>query len=347
MDGNEITFLAQKLITMTKINAVITAIGAYVPEYILTNEEIGRMVDTTDEWIMTRVGIRERHILKEPGEGASFMGAKAVEDVLRKTGVKPEEIDLLICTTVTPDMPFPATATIISDKVGIRNAHSFDLNGACSGFLYALDVATQFIRAGSKKKILVVSAEKMSSITDYADRTTCVLFGDAATAVLLEPTTDSIGVMDSLLQSDGFGRVHLHMKAGGSCRPASHETVDNREHFVYQEGRHVFKHAVSRMADVSAEIMERNQLTSEDVSWLVPHQANMRIIEATAERMGLDKNRVMINIERYGNTTTATIPLCLWEWEKQLKKGDNIVLAAFGAGFTWGAIYLKWGYDSK
>lgn len=332
---------------MSKINAVITGIGAFVPEYVLTNEEIGQMVDTTDEWIMTRVGIKERHILKVPGEGASYMGAKAVQNLFEKTGTKPEEIDMVICTTVTPDSPFPATANVISDKVGIKNALGFDLNGACSGFLFGLDVATQYIKTGARKKIVLVSAEKMSSITDYTDRTTCVLFGDAATAILIEPTTEDVGVVDSILRTDGFGRIHLHMKAGGSVRPASHETVDNREHFVYQEGKHVFKHAVSNMADVSAEIMERNNLKSEDISWLVPHQANLRIIDATAERMGLEKEKVMINIERYGNTTTATIPLCLYEWEKQLKKGDKIVLAAFGAGFTWGSIYLKWGYDSK
>jgi 3-oxoacyl-[acyl-carrier-protein] synthase-3 len=332
---------------MEKINAVITAVGGYVPEYILDNKEISTMVDTTDEWIMTRVGIKERHILKEQGEGSSFMGAKAVEEIFEKTGTKPDEIDLVICATVTADHPFPSTATIISDKVGIRNAHSFDLNGACSGFLYALDTAAQFIRSGSKKKVIVVGADKMSSIVDYTDRTTCVLFGDAAAAVLVEPTTEDIGVKDSILQSDGFGRVHLHMKAGGSVRPASHETVENKEHVIYQEGRHVFKHAVSRMADVSVEIMEKNNIAPDELAWLVPHQANMRIIEATAERMGINKEQVMINIQRYGNTTAATIPLCLWEWEKQLKKGDNIVLAAFGAGFTWGAVYLKWGYDGK
>ena len=332
---------------MNKINAVISAVGAYVPEYILTNEEIGKMVETTDEWIMTRVGIKERHILKEPREGASFMGAKAIEDLFRKTGVKAQDIDMVICTTVTPDSPFPATATVICDKVGILNAHSFDLNGACSGFLFGLDVAVQYIKTGAKKKIIVVSSEKMSSITDYTDRTTCVLFGDAATAVLVEPTTEDVGVMDSNLHSDGFGRIHLHMKAGGSVKPASHETVDAREHFIYQEGRHVFKYAVTRMADVAVEVMERNHLKAQDVAWLVPHQANLRIIEATGERMGLPHEKVMINIERYGNTTTATIPLCLWEWEKQLKKGDNLILAAFGAGFTWGAIYIKWGYDTK
>lgn len=328
---------------MSKVNAVIKGVGAFVPDYVLTNDELGKMVDTTDEWIMTRVGIKERHILKVPGEGASYMGAKAIEDLFRKTGTKPEEIDMVICTTVTPDSPFPATATVISDKVGIRNALAFDMNGACSGFLFGFDVATQYIRTGARKKIIIVSTEMMSTITDYTDRTTCVLFGDAATAVLVEPTTEDVGMVDSILRTDGFGRIHLHMKAGGSVKPASHETVNNREHFIYQEGRHVFKHAVSRMADVSAEIMERNDLKSEDIAWLVPHQANLRIIEATAERMGLSRDKVMINIERYGNTTTATIPLCLYEWEKQLKKGDKIVLAAFGAGFTWGSIYLKWG----
>jgi 3-oxoacyl-[acyl-carrier-protein] synthase-3 len=332
---------------MSKVNAVIKGVGAFVPDYVLTNDELGKMVDTTDEWIMTRVGIKERHILKVPGEGASYMGAKAIEDLFRKTGTKPEEIDMVICTTVTPDSPFPATATVISDKVGIRNALAFDMNGACSGFLFGFDVATQYIRTGARKKIIIVSTEMMSTITDYTDRTTCVLFGDAATAVLVEPTTEDVGMVDSILRTDGFGRIHLHMKAGGSVKPASHETVNNREHFIYQEGRHVFKHAVSRMADVSAEIMERNDLKSEDIAWLVPHQANLRIIEATAERMGLSRDKVMINIERYGNTTTATIPLCLYEWEKQLKKGDKIVLAAFGAGFTWGSIYLKWGYDTK
>ncbi|MFT3737239.1 MAG: beta-ketoacyl-ACP synthase III [Breznakibacter sp.] len=332
---------------MKRLNAVITAVAGYTPDYILTNQELSTMVDTSDEWIMTRVGIRERHILKGEGLGSSDMGAKAVQQLLEKSGTKPEEVDLLVCATVTPDHPFPATANIICDKVNIRNAQGFDVNAACSGFLYALDLATQFVRTGSKKKVVVVGADKMSSITDYTDRTTCVLFGDASAAVLLEPTDENIGVMDSSLHSDGFGRPHLHMKAGGSVKPASHETVDAREHFIYQEGQMVFKHAVSKMADTAAEIMERNNLKSEDIAWLVPHQANLRIIDATGNRMGLPKEKVMINIDRYGNTTTATIPLCLVEWEKQLKKGDNLVLAAFGAGFTWGAIYLKWGYDGK
>lgn len=332
---------------MKKTSAVITAIGAYVPDYILDNHELSKMVDTTDEWIMTRVGIKERHIQKGEGLGASDMGAEAVKQLFAKTGVKPEEIDLVICTTVTPDHPFPATANIIADKCGIKNGHGFDLNGGCSGFIYGLDTASRFIESGAAKKVLVVGAEKMSSIVDYTDRTTCVLFGDAGTAVLLEPTEEEIGIRDRILRSDGFGRVHLHMKAGGSVHPASHETVDNKMHYIYQEGQHVFKHAVSKMADVSVEIMERNNLTADDLAWLVPHQANLRIIGATAERMDLDKEKVMINIERYGNTTSATIPLCLWEWEKQLKKGDNIILAAFGAGFTWGAVYLKWGYDGK
>jgi len=305
------------------------------------------MVDTSDEWIMTRVGIKERHILKEEHEGSSFMGARAVEDIFKKTGVKPEEIDLLICATVTPDHPFPATANIISDKVGIKNAQSFDINGACSGFLYALDTASKFIESGYKKKVIVVGADKMSSIVDYTDRTTCVLFGDASAAVLLEPTTEDVGLKDSILQSDGSGRHYLYMKAGGSAYPPTHETIDNKWHYLYQDGKTVFKHAVSRMADVSVEIMERNDISPEELAWLVPHQANLRIIDATAQRMGIRRDQVMINIERYGNTTAATIPLCLYEWEKQLKKGDNVILAAFGAGFTWGALYVKWGYDGS
>jgi 3-oxoacyl-[acyl-carrier-protein] synthase-3 len=332
---------------MEKLRATITAVGAYVPEYILDNHELSTMVDTSDEWIMTRVGIKERHILKEEHEGSSFMGARAVEDIFKKTGVKPEEIDLLICATVTPDHPFPATANIISDKVGIKNAQSFDINGACSGFLYALDTASKFIESGYKKKVIVVGADKMSSIVDYTDRTTCVLFGDASAAVLLEPTTEDVGLKDSILQSDGSGRHYLYMKAGGSAYPPTHETIDNKWHYLYQDGKTVFKHAVSRMADVSVEIMERNDISPEELAWLVPHQANLRIIDATAQRMGIRRDQVMINIERYGNTTAATIPLCLYEWEKQLKKGDNVILAAFGAGFTWGALYVKWGYDGS
>jgi 3-oxoacyl-[acyl-carrier-protein] synthase III len=330
-----------------KFNAVITGVGAHLPDYVLTNDELSKIVDTSDEWIMSRVGIKERRILKGEGMGSSDMGALAVQELLEKTGTKPEEIDLIICATATPDHPFPATANIISDKTDIRNAQGFDINAACSGFLYAVDVARQFVENGTKKKVIVVGADKMSSITDYTDRTTCVLFGDASAAVMLEPTTEEIGVMDTMLFSDGFGRHHLRMKAGGSAYPASHKTVDAKEHYVYQEGQMVFKHAVSKMADTAAEIMQRNNLTSDDVAWLVPHQANLRIIDATGNRMGLPKEKVMINIHRYGNTTTATIPLCLWEWEKQLKKGDNLILASFGAGFTWGAIYLKWGYDPK
>ena len=332
---------------MKKLNAVITAVGGYVPEYVLTNEELSRMVDTTDEWIMTRVGIKERRILKGEGKGPSDMAVIAIQEILDKRGIKPEEIDLVICATVTPDHVFPATANIICDKVGIKNAHGFDLNAGCSGFLYALDTASQFIRSGSKKKILVVGADKMSSIVDYTDRTTCVLFGDAAAAVLLEPTEEEFGVLDSILKSDGSGRQFLQMKAGGSVNPPSHETVDARLHTIYQDGQPVFKAAVSNMADVSAEIIERNNIAPEDVAWLVPHQANLRIIDATGRRMGIDPSKVMINIQKYGNTTAATIPLCVWEWEKQLKKGDNLVLAAFGAGFTWGSIWVKWGYDSK
>jgi len=332
---------------MSKIRASITGINGYVPEYILTNEELSKMVDTTDEWIMTRIGIKERRILKGEGKGSSDLAAEAVKGLLKKTNTSPEEIDLLICATVTPDMQFPATGNIVSDKVGIKNAFSFDLNAGCSGFIFALVTASKFVECGSHKKVIVVGAEKMSSIVDYTDRATCPIVGDGAGAVLLEATEEEYGIMDSILQVDGVGRVHLHQKAGGSVKPASHETIDAREHFIYQEGQPVFKWAVSKMADVSAEIMKRNNLTSEDIAWLVPHQANMRIIEATANRMKLDKEKVMINIERFGNTTSATIPLCLWEWESQLKKGDNIILSAFGAGFTWGSIYLKWAYDPK
>lgn len=329
---------------MKKLRAVITAVGGYAPDYILDNHELSRMVDTSDEWIMSRVGIKERHILKEEGKGPSDMAVKAVEQIFEKTGTTPEEIDLIVFATTTPDHVFPATANILADKLGIRNAHGFDLNAGCSGFLYALDTASKFVECGNKKKVLVVGSDKMSSIVDYTDRTTCVLFGDAAGAVLLEPGEEEYGIIDSILRSDGFGRKYLKMEAGGSINPASHATVDARQHYIFQDGRHVFKHAVSKMADVAVEMMEKHNITANELAWLVPHQANMRIIEATAERMGLDKNRVMINIQRYGNTTSATLPLCLWEWEKQLKKGDNIILAAFGAGFTWGSILLKWAY---
>ncbi|MFO7924616.1 MAG: beta-ketoacyl-ACP synthase III [Bacteroidales bacterium] len=327
--------------------ATITGIAAELPDYILTNDELSRMVDTSDEWIMTRIGIKERRILKETGKGSSHLGAKAVNKLLDKTGTEPSGIDMLICATVTPDYQFPATASIISHKTGIKNAFSYDLNAGCSGFLYALSTARQFIENGNVKKAIVVGAEKMSSIVDYQDRSTCPIFGDAAGAVLLEPTTEETGIIDSILQSDGIGLPHLHQKAGGSVRPASHQTVDDREHYIYQEGQCVFKWAVSKMADVSLEVMKRNNLTNDDITWLVPHQANLRIIEAVARRMGLEKSRVMVNIEKYGNTTAATLPLCLLEWEDKLRKGDNIILATFGAGFTWGALYLKWGYNGK
>ncbi len=294
---------------------------------------------------MQRVGIKERRILKGEGLGSSDLGEQAVRGLLLKTNTAPEDVDLMICSTVTPDMMFPATANIISDKCGIKNAFSFDLNAACSGFLFALQTAAAYVETGRYKKVIVVGADKMSSITDYTDRTTCPLFGDASGAVLMEPTYENYGIMDYLFHTDGSGRKYLHLKAGGSVRPASHETVDAKEHFIYQEGQSVFKFAVVNMADVAVEIMERNNLKSEDISFLVPHQANLRIIEATGRRMGLPPEKVMINIENYGNTTSATIPLCIWEYEKKLKKGDILILAAFGGGFTWGAIYLKWAYD--
>jgi 3-oxoacyl-[acyl-carrier-protein] synthase-3 len=332
---------------MSKTTAAITAVHGYLPDYVLTNKELETMVDTTDEWIRSRTGVHQRHILKGEGKGTSDMCAEAVKGACIKRGITPEDLDLIIVCTVTPDHPFPATANIVSDKVGAKNAFSFDVNAACSGFMYGLVTGTQFIETGKYKKVMVVGGDKMSSIVDYTDRATCVIFGDGAGAVLLEPNEDGLGIIDSVLKSDGSGRHHLHQKAGGSVKPPSIQTVENREHFVYQEGKTVFKFAVTNMADVAAEIMERNNLTSDDVSWLVPHQANLRIIDATANRMGLDKDKVMINIQKYGNTTAGTLPLCLWDYEKQLKKGDNIVLAAFGGGFTWGAVYLKWAYDTK
>jgi 3-oxoacyl-[acyl-carrier-protein] synthase-3 len=332
---------------MEKIYAAITAINAWVPEYKLTNQELSKMVDTSDEWIMQRVGIKERRILKGTGLGSSDLGEQAVRGLLLKTNTSPEDVDLLICSTATPDMLFPATANIISDKCGIKNAFSFDLNAACSGFLFALQTGAAFVETGRYKKVIIVGSDKMSSITDYTDRATCPLFGDAAGAVMLEPTTEQTGIIDYIFHTDGSGRKYLHLKAGGSIKPASHETVDAKEHFIYQEGQSVFKFAVTNMADVAVEIMERNNLKSEDIAWLVPHQANLRIIDATGRRMGLTPDKVMINIENYGNTTNATIPLCIWEYEKKLKKGDILILAAFGGGFTWGAIYLKWAYDPK
>lgn len=326
------------------IRAAITGVQGWVPEYILTNKELESMVDTNDEWIQTRTGIRERRILKGKDQGTSVMAVNAINGLLQKKGISPLEIDLIICATTTPDMQFPATANIIADKVGAKNAFGYDISAACSGFIYSLVTASKFIESGSHKKVIVVGADKMSSIVDYTDRQTCVIFGDGAGAVLLEPDESGNGIIDSILRSDGAGAQHLHQKAGGSMRPATHETVDAREHYIYQEGQAVFKFAVKGMADISAEILEKNNLTGDDVAWLVPHQANKRIIDATAKRMGLDENKVMINIDRYGNTTNGTIPLCLWEWESKLKKGDNIIIAAFGGGFTWGSIYLKWAY---
>ena len=331
---------------MQKINAAITCVGGYVPEYRLTNKELETMVDTTDEWILARTGISERRILKGEGLGTSYMAVEAIKNLCEKRKISPDEIECVICATVTPDMTFPATANIICTKAGINNAFSFDIEAACSGFLYALTTGTALIESGRYKKVLVVGADKMSSIIDYSDRTTCIIFGDGAGAVLLEPNEEGNGVLDSILKSDGSGMQYLHMKAGGSVKPASVESVLAKEHFVYQEGQAVFKFAVKGMADVSYELMQRNNLTADDISWLVPHQANLRIIDATANRMELPREKVMINIQKYGNTTAGTLPLCLWDWEKQLKKGDNIILAAFGGGFTWGATWLKWAYDS-
>ncbi len=332
---------------MTNITAAITGVQGYVPDYILTNKELETIVDTNDEWIVSRTGIKERRILKEEGEGTSTLGVKAVKGLLKKTKIDAKDIDLIICATATPDMIFPSTACIISDKVGATNAFAYDLMAACSGFIYALSTAAKFIETGTYKKIIVVGADKMSSIIDYQDRATCIIFGDGAGAIMLEPSTEGVGLQDAILRSDGSGSQFLHMKAGGSAKPASHATVDAREHHVWQDGQTVFKSAVTSMADVSEEIMKKNNLCAKDVAWLVPHQANQRIIDATAKRMGVGNEKVMVNIEKYGNTTNGTIPLCLWEWEKKLKKGDNLILAAFGGGFTWGSIYLKWAYDSN
>jgi 3-oxoacyl-[acyl-carrier-protein] synthase III len=328
---------------MHKITAAITAVGGYVPPDLMTNKDFEKIIDTTDEWIRTRTGIEQRHILRGEGKGSSDMGAPAALEALNKRGMKPEELDCIIVATVTPDHVFPATANIIAHKIGAKNAFGFDVSAACSGFLFSLTQAAAFIESGRYKNVMVIGADKMSAIVDYTDRTTCILFGDAAAAVLLEPNTEGFGVLDSILRSDGIGCDYLIMKAGGSKYPASINTVNNREHFARQEGQTVFKYAVKGMADVSAELMEKNNLTADDVAWLVPHQANLRIIDATANRMGVSKEKVMINIHKYGNTTAATIPLCLCDYESQLKKGDNLVLAAFGGGFTWGATWLKWG----
>ncbi len=327
---------------MSKIRAAITGVQGWVPDFVLTNAELEKMVDTNDEWIVTRTGIRERRILKGEGLASSDMGAEAVKGLLKKTGTHPEEIELVICATVTPDMMFPDTANLIAFKTGMSNAFTFDLSAACSGFLFALTTGAKFIESGAYKKVLVVGTDKMSSIVDYTDRATCILFGDGAGAVLLEPAEDGTGIMDSILKSDGIGAVNLYQRAGGSFRPATHETVDAKEHFIYQNGRPVFKAAVSGMAGVVKEVMAKNKLAAEDVAWVVPHQANLRIIESVAHMADFPLEKVMINIHKYGNTTAATIPLCLWEWENQLKKGDNLILTSFGGGYTWGAIWMKW-----
>jgi 3-oxoacyl-[acyl-carrier-protein] synthase-3 len=329
---------------MGKIQAIITGVGGYVPEDILDNEMLSQMVDTNDEWIVSRVGIRERRVLKGEGMGTSVMAAKAIEELLAKTGTKPEEIDLILCATTTPDYIFPNLASVLTQKTGLKNAFGFDISAACNGFIVGMETGSNFIKSGAYKKVIVLGAEKMTSIVNYNDRNTSPLFGDGAAAVLLEPTCEELGVMDSILRIDGVGIPHLLMTAGGSVNPPSKETVENNLHTVHQDGKVVFKYAVSMMADTAVELMERNHLTRDTVDWLVPHQANMRIISATGDRMGLPSSKVMVNIERFGNTSSATIPLCLWEWEKKLKKGDNLVLAAFGAGFNWGAMYVKWAY---
>ena len=332
---------------MNKIRAAITGVGGYVPDYVLTNKELETMVDTTDEWITSRTGVKERRILKGENVGVSVMGIAAVKDMLAKTKTDPEEIDCIIFATITPDLTFPATANIVATAVGAVNAFSYDLAAACSGFIYALSTGSSFIQSGMFKKVIVIGGDKMSAILDYTDRTTCIIFGDGAGCVLLEPTTDEVGFMDCILKSDGAGEAYLHMKAGGSRMPATHETVDKKLHYVYHEGSAVYKFAVTNMAEVTAQIAERNHLTPETISWLVPHQANKRIIDAAASRVGISDEKVMMNIQRYGNTTGGTIPLLLWDYEKKLKKGDNLIIAAFGGGFTWGAIYLKWAYDGN
>ena len=331
---------------MNELKAAITAVGRYVPDYVLTNKELETMVDTNDEWITTRTGIKERRILKGEGKGTSFLAIKAAEDLMQKSGLNPEEIDMVIVASATPDMPVAATATYVASQIGAKNAFSFDLQAACSSFLYGMSTASAYIASGRYKKVLLIGADKMSSIIDYTDRATCIIFGDGAGAVLFEPNEEGLGVQDEILRSDGIGREFLKIEAGGSILPASETTVKEKKHYVFQDGKNVFKYAVSNMADVSARIMERNELTKDDVQWLVPHQANKRIIDATANRMGLEEEKVMINIHKYGNTTSATLPLLLADYEKQLKKGDNLIFAAFGGGFTWGSIYLKWAYNS-
>lgn len=332
---------------MKKITAAITAVEGYVPDFVLSNKELEKMVDTNEQWIESRTGIKERRILKGEGLGTSDMCVIAINKLLKKRGISAEEIDMIIVGTVTPDHVFPSTSNIICDKIGAKNAWGYDVSAACSGFIFSLTTAAQFIETGYHKKILVVGSDKMSSIIDYGDRSTCIIFGDGAGVVLLEPNTEGLGMLDSIMKVDGAGRKYLHQKAGGSIKPASHETVDAKEHYVFQEGQTVFKSAVSGMADVSTTILKRNNLSGSDVAWFVPHQANKRIIDYTAEQLGVDVSKVMLNIHRYGNTTAATIPLCLWDYEKKIKKGDNLIIAAFGGGFTWGSIYLKWAYDAQ
>lgn len=332
------------LVNMGKITAAITGVQGYVPEHILTNDDLAEIVDTSNEWILSRTGIEERRIMKDGA--SSDMAAAAVSQLLEKKGIDPLDIDLVICGTVTPDYPFPSTSNVVCDKVGMKNAWGYDVIAACSGFIYSLATGAQFIETGKYKKVLVIGVDKMSSIIDYQDRTTCVIFGDGAGVVLLEPNEEGLGVLDFILKADGAGRNYLIQPAGGSANPPTHQTIEDRLHYVKQEGKQVFKFAVTNMAEVSAEIMEKNNLSSDDVDWLVPHQANLRIIDATANRMGLPKEKVMINIQKYGNTTAGTLPLCLWDYESQLKKGDTLILSAFGGGFTWGAIYLKWAYNS-
>ena len=332
---------------MEKINAVITGVGGYVPDYVLTNEELSRMVDTTDEWIMTRIGVKERRILSEEGLGTSYMARKAAKQLLQKTGVNPDEIDAVIVCTTTPDYHFPSTASILCDKLGLKNAFAFDLQAACCGFLFGMEVATSLVVSGRHKKVILVGADKMSSMVDYTERATCPIFGDGAAAVLLEPTTEDYGIMDSILRTDGKGLPFLHMKAGGSVCTPSYFTVDHKMHYIYQEGRTVFKYAVSNMSEITATIAEKNGLTKDNINWVIPHQANMRIIDAVASRLEVPMEKVMVNIQRYGNTSAGTLPLCLWDYEKKLKKGDNLIFTAFGAGFTYGAVYVKWGYDGN
>ena len=332
---------------MEKINAVITGVGGYVPEYVLTNDELSRMVDTTDEWIMTRIGVKERRILNEEGLGTSYMARKAAKQLIQRTGVNPDEIDAVVVCTTTPDYHFPSTASILCDKLGLKNAYAFDLQAACCGFLFGLEQVASMVASGRHKKVILVGADKMSSMVDYSDRATCPIFGDGAAAILVEATTEDYGILDSMLRTDGKGLPFLHMKAGGSVCTPSYFTIDHKMHYIYQEGRTVFKYAVSNMSEITATIAEKNGLTKENINWVGPHQANMRIIDAVASRLAVPMEKVMVNIQRYGNTSAGTLPLCLWDYEKHLKKGDNLIFTAFGAGFTYGAVYVKWGYDGN